>query len=286
MAGIQVAVIPAAGLGTRMLPATKAIPKELLPLGTRPAIEHIVQEAVESGIREVVLITARGKEAILDHFDRHRDLEKALEAKGATDLLEAVMRPSEMVRVAAVRQGLPLGLGHAVLMARHLVGDRPFAVLLPDDIIDAPRPALSQIMEKSGSKGALAVMEVRPEEVSRYGIVAGDRISDGVVRIRHMVEKPPADRAPSRLAVIGRYVLPPEIFDYLEKNPRGAGGEIQLTDAIQAMVDDGAEVHGVTFEGRRYDTGNPVGYVQASVAYMLKGPYGQQVQEALRDLLV
>ncbi len=285
MAKIEVAVIPAAGLGTRMLPATKALPKELLPLGTRPAIEYIVEEAVGAGIREVVLITARGKEAILDHFDRHRDLEKALEAKGATEMLESVMRPSEMVKVVAVRQGLPLGLGHAVLMARELVGRRPFAVLLPDDIIDAPRPALAQIAQKQGRMGALAVMEVTPEEVSRYGIVAGDHVTDGVVRIRQMVEKPPVEKAPSRLAVIGRYILPPEIFDYLEKIPRGSGGEIQLTDAIQAMIQDGAEVHGVTFEGRRYDTGNPVGYVQAGVAYMLKGKYGTQLREALRELL-
>ncbi len=277
------AVIPAAGIGSRMLPATKAIPKELLPIADTPAIQYLVEEIVASGIDKVVFITARGKEAIIDHFDSAPDLEALLAGRNKMDLLEKVTAPNRAASYMAVRQDRPLGLGHAVLMAKQAVGDHPFAVVLPDDLIDAPsRPALRQLMdvyEAHQPHGVLALMEVSDSEVSKYGIVAGHHIDDKVIRITGIVEKPSLAEAPSRLAVIGRYVLHPDTFGILEHLPRGAGGEIQLTDALAELVRDGKTLLGCHFEGLRHDTGDVFGYLQANLHYAMKDP---QLAEKLK----
>ncbi|NQW64295.1 MAG: UTP--glucose-1-phosphate uridylyltransferase, partial [Deltaproteobacteria bacterium] len=228
MKPVRKAVIPVAGLGTRFLPATKSVPKELLPIVDVPAIQVIIQEVLASGIEEVIFVTGRGKGAIMDHFDHSYELEDTLRRRGQTDLINQIEAISRMVRAVSVRQKAPLGLGHAVLCARSVIGDEPFAVLLPDDIIDAKIPATKQLVEQAEryGSGAVAVMEVPENDVSMYGIIASERMTERSHRIYAMVEKPKRDLAPSRLAVIGRYVLPPEIFDYLEKTKPGHGGEI------------------------------------------------------------
>jgi UTP--glucose-1-phosphate uridylyltransferase len=268
------AVIPAAGLGTRFLPATKAVPKELLPVVDKPALEYIVEESAAAGLDDVLLVTGRGKSAMVDHFDRRPDLEKSLEAKGDMVKLDAVRRSSELAAINTCRQGEPKGLGHAVLCAASHVGNEPFAVMLGDDLIDERDPILPKMLEVQAEHGGivLALIEVPREHIKRYGIVAvehtgqtGEGYLGDIVKVNAMVEKPDPDDAPSNLAIIGRYVLPPEIFDAIRETKPGAGGEIQLTDAMAALLADGTPVHGVVFKGRRYDTGDRGDYLKAVV---------------------
>jgi UTP--glucose-1-phosphate uridylyltransferase len=262
------AVIPAAGLGTRFLPATKAVPKELLPVVDTPALQYIVQEAADAGLADVLVVTGRGKEAIADHFDRAPELEAALEKKGDTARLAEVRRTAELANVHFVRQGIPGGLGHAVQCAEQFVGDEPFAVLLGDDIIDARDRLLARMLEVQAERGGsvVALLEVPREQISLYGSAAIEPTdSADVMRLSDLVEKPHPDQAPSNLAVIGRYVLAPEIFEALRKTPLGRGNELQLTDAIQELAANGEPVHGVVFTGRRYDTGDRLDYLRAVV---------------------
>ncbi|MGI9092212.1 MAG: UTP--glucose-1-phosphate uridylyltransferase [Mycobacteriales bacterium] len=261
-------VIPAAGLGTRFLPATKAVPKELFPVVDTPAMQYIVEEAVRAGLTDVLVVTGRGKEAIADHFDRAPELEATLLAKGDHGRLEAVMRSADMADVHFVRQGAPRGLGHAVLCSAPYVGSEPFAVMLGDDLIDVRDPLLSTMLEVQGAYGGcvVALLEVPRNQISRYGCVAASRThDDSVVRITDMVEKPDPDAAPSNLAIIGRYVLSARVFDALRETEPGSGGEIQLTDALKSLVAAGEPMHGVVFRGRRYDTGDRGDYLRAVV---------------------
>ncbi len=265
-------VIPAAGLGTRFLPATKSVPKELLPIVDVPTIQYLVEEAVHAGIAEVIVVNGRGKVAIEDHFDIAFELETTLEKRGKTELVEMLHMISEMTRVVSLRQKLPLGLGHAVLCAASVVGDQPFGVILGDDLIDAQVPAIAQLIRvyNEHQKGVVALMEVRPDEAHLYGIAAGEPLDARTLRISQIVEKPKAN-APSNLAVIGRYVLPPSIFELLRKTRPGVGGEIQLTDALAELSRTEGLV-GYRFEGERYDAGDRFGYLKANLAYGLKRP--------------
>jgi UTP--glucose-1-phosphate uridylyltransferase len=270
------AVIPAAGLGTRFLPATKAIPKEMLPIVDVPTIQLVIEEAVAAGIREIVVVNGRGKHAIEDHFDHAYELEHTLRERGKTAEAEAVARIAKMARLISVRQKEPKGLGHAVLCTHRVVGDEPVAVLLGDDLIDNDaEPGIGQLLrvyEQTGS-GAIALMEVEPGREHMYGIVAGDRDAQGNVRIREVVEKPKPGTAPSRLAIVGRYVLPREIWPALEATRPGVGGEIQLTDALRALIAPGAPgLIGVPLRGVRHDAGDKIGYLRANLAYALKRP--------------
>jgi UTP--glucose-1-phosphate uridylyltransferase len=262
------AVIPAAGLGTRFLPATKAVPKELLPVVDRPALQYIVEEAAAAGITDVLLVTGRGKSSMVDHFDRRLDLEQQLEEAGKKDLLEALIRPSTLAAIHTSRQPEPRGLGHAVLCAASYVGNQPFAVLLGDDLIDERDPLLPRMLDLQAQTGGIvvALLEVPREQSRLYGIADARATDDpDVVSVVTMVEKPDPADAPSNLAVIGRYVLPGEIFGVLSQTPPGKGGEIQLTDAMAAMAAEGTPVHGVIFRGRRYDTGDRQSYLRAVV---------------------
>jgi UTP--glucose-1-phosphate uridylyltransferase len=266
------AVIPVAGMGTRFLPATKAVPKELLPVVDRPALQYIVEEAARAGLGEVLMVTGRGKAAIEDFFDRTPELETALEKKGDADRLAAVVASTEVAQVHFVRQGEARGLGHAVLQGAAFVGNEPFAVLLGDDLIDARDHLLEQMLAVQADHGGsvIALLDVGRENIDKYGAVAvepGPQAGDGdeVVRITGLVEKPPVDEAPSSLAIIGRYVLSPDVFAILRETPPGRGGEIQLTDALATQVERGVPVHGVVFSGRRYDTGDRLDYLKAVV---------------------
>ncbi|REF35772.1 UTP--glucose-1-phosphate uridylyltransferase GalU [Thermasporomyces composti] len=266
------AVIPAAGRGTRFLPATKATPKEMLPVVDKPAIEYVVEEAVAAGIDDILMITGRGKRALEDHFDRAYELEHELRQKGDMDKLAEVQRSSQLADVHYVRQGDPKGLGHAVLCAEKHVGRQPFAVLLGDDLIDERDPLLPTMIEVQKRKGGsvVALIEVDPSQVYLYGCAAVEPTDEeGVVRVTDLVEKPDVEDAPSNLAIIGRYVLTPEVFDILRETPPGRGGEIQLTDALRTLArrpeSDGGPVHGVLFRGRRYDTGDKADYLRAIV---------------------
>jgi UTP--glucose-1-phosphate uridylyltransferase len=268
-------VIPAAGLGTRFLPATKAVPKELLPVVDTPALQYIVEEAVSAGLPEILVITGRGKEALADHFDHAPELEAALEKKGDTDRLRAVRRSSELAEVHFIRQGSPLGLGHAVLCAAPFVGDEPFAVMLGDDLIDHRDPLLASMLEVQAERGGsvVALLEVPRDQTRLYGVVSVEPGDDsGLVRITDLVEKPEPELAPSNLAVIGRYVLPPAVFGALRETEPGRGGEIQLTDALRALAKAGDPVHGVVFRGRRYDTGDRLDYLRAVVQLACEHP--------------
>lgn len=280
---IRKGVIPAAGVGTRFLPATKVVPKELLPIVDKPTIQYIVEEAVASGIEEVILITARGKRAVEDHFDVSVELEDLLKKQGKEELLQIVRGLSEMVMIVTGRQNEPRGLGHAVLCAREAVGDEPFAVLLGDDIVDAEPPCLAQMVEVFRHKGGgvIALQRVPGTETHLYGIISGELVGERVYRITKLVEKPRADEAPSNLAVIGRYILPPEIFPILEDTPAGKGGEIQLTDALQVLADE-TPLYGYEFSGDRYDAGDKFGYLQANIAFALKRP---QMADRLKEFL-
>jgi UTP--glucose-1-phosphate uridylyltransferase len=280
------AVIPAAGLGTRFLPATKAVPKELLPIVDIPTIQYIVQEVVDSGLTDVVLVTGRGKSAIEDHFDVSPELERFLEEKGKPDLLRLVREVAKMVHVISVRQKQPLGLGHAVLMARRYVGNEPFAVLLGDVIIDAPVPCTRQLLDVYASHGpVVALLAVPPERTHLYGIMAGRRVRDRLYQIDELIEKPAPGTAPTNLSLLGRYVLPPEIFDILEATPPGKGGEIQLTDGLQTLARRQA-LYGLETTGDLYDAGDRLGFIEATVAFALKRPeLAAELRPVLRRLL-
>lgn len=268
---VRKAVFPAAGLGTRFLPATKASPKEMLPLVDKPLIQYVVEEAVESGIESVIVVTGRGKAAIEDHFDVSFELEKLLEERGKPNELKAMRAISEMAQVSYVRQQEALGLGHAVLQARDLVCDEPFAVMLSDDIIDSETPALKQLLDVYEKYDApvVAVFEVPGEAISRFGVIDGEEIEEGVYKIKDMVEKPAFADAPSDLAIIGRYVLTPDIFDEIQKTTPGAIGEIQITDAMRSLLKK-RPFYAVRFEGTRYDAGDKLGFLIATVQYALK----------------
>ncbi len=288
---VRKAVFPAAGMGTRFLPATKAQPKETLPLVDKPLIQYGVEEALESGIENIIVVTGRGKAAIEDHFDRNAELEHELEAKGKTEELELVRRISELTRMAYVRQKEPLGLGHAVGVTRALVGEEPFAVVLADDVIKAQTPCLKQLMNIHDYFGAsvLAVMEVPRDQISAYGVVDAKPVefqgaTDRLFRVNDLVEKPNADEAPSNLAIIGRYVLSPEIFDALDETTPGRGGEIQLTDAIRNLMKT-APVYAYRFEGKRYDAGDKLGFLKATVEFALeRADLGAPFREYLKGL--
>jgi UTP--glucose-1-phosphate uridylyltransferase len=280
LAGVTKAVVPAAGLGTRFLPATKATPKEMLPVVDKPAIQYVVEEAVTSGLDDVLLITGRSKRSIEDHFDRAYELEEALAAKDDTDRLAQVRESSELAHVHYVRQGEAKGLGHAVHCAAQHVGNQPFAVLLGDDLIDARDRLLDRMIEVRQRYGGsvVALMEVDPEQVSQYGCAAMEPTAeDDVVTVTDLVEKPVPGEAPSRWIIIGRYVCDPAIFAVLEKTPPGRGGEIQLTDALKVLGSSdyhgpGGGVHGVLFRGRRYDTGNKLDYLRTMVQFACERP--------------
>ncbi len=278
MTRVRKAVIPAAGLGTRFLPATKAIPKEMLPIVDVPTLQLIVEEAVDAGIEEIVLVTGRGKSTIEDHFDHSYELEHTLRERGKNDLLAQVERVSKLVRLVTVRQKEPLGLGHAVLVARQAVGDEPVAVLLGDDLFDCAgrRPAIGQLIDEftrlGGDKGVVSLMEVPAGQESMYGIVAGKVLADAprTMHIDDMVEKPAPGTAPSRLAIVGRYVLPAAIWDILARTKPGKGGEIQLTDGLKELATRGAGCYGLTVDGTRHDAGDKLGYLGANLAWALK----------------
>ncbi len=284
---VRKAVFPAAGLGTRFLPATKAQPKEMLPLVDKPIIQYGVEEALAAGCDQIIIVTGRGKTAIEDHFDVSYELEKMLEERGKADQLALVRQISDMIHVAYVRQKEALGLGHAVLMAREFVGNEPFAVLLADDVIDAPKPCLQQMMEVFAQTQAsvIATQVVEGPAISAYGVLDAKPSAghpDGrVFDVSDLVEKPRREDAPSNLAIIGRYILTPRIFEKLERAPLGAGGELQLTDALRLLLKD-EKVYGYVFEGTRYDTGDKLGFLKATIDFALKRP---GLGDDLRDWL-
>jgi len=282
---IRKAVFPAAGLGTRFLPATKAQPKEMLPLVDKPIIQYVIEEAIASGLSSIIIVTGKGKNAIEDHFDVSYELERHLAARGQKELLEQV-RQIANIQVSYVRQGEQLGLGHAVLMAKDLVGDEPFAVMLGDDIIDSVVPCMKQMVDVYESYGGpvIAVQKVPREDISAYGVIDGTPEGDSgrLYRLRDMVEKPPVDKAPSDLAIIGRYILTPDIFEELENTPRGAVGEIQLTDGLRRLKAR-RTLYGYQFEGTRHDAGNKLGFLKATVEFALKrqdlgGPFREYLK--------
>jgi UTP--glucose-1-phosphate uridylyltransferase len=270
---VRKAVFPAAGLGTRFLPATKAQPKEMLPLVDKPIIQYGVEEAVASGADDIILVTGRGKNAIEDHFDVSVELETFLEARGKRDLLEEIRRISDLINVAYVRQGEPLGLGHAVLVTRHLVGDEPFAVILADDVIDATPPALAQMIAVFEEvKGPVILVERIPkDQISGYGVIAAEPMRPGVYKILDLVEKPPPERAPSDLAIIGRYILTPDVFDALEETAGDRGGEIQLTNGLKRLLAT-RPLYACEITGTRHDTGSKLGFLKAVVYFALRRP--------------
>lgn len=270
---IRKAILPAAGLGTRFLPATKAQPKEMLPIVDKPTIQYVVEEAAASGIEDIIIVTGRGKNAIEDHFDRSLELQIALERQGKDEQLREIQQISDLTSFCYVRQREPLGLGHAILVARALVGNEPFAVLLGDDIIDADVPCLAQmisIFDRYRSP-IIAVQRVPREETSSYGIIDPKSVEDSVYQILDLIEKPSPENAPSDLAIIGRYILTPEIFDALEQTLPDAGGEIQLTNGLKILLRTQA-IYGLAFQGHRYDAGSKLGFLKATVQFALKRP--------------
>ena len=290
MTKVRKAVFPAAGLGTRFLPATKAQPKEMLPLVDKPIIQYGVEEALAAGCDQIIMVTGRGKSAIEDYFDHSYELEHMLEHRGQTELLSIVRQISDMIHVAYVRQKEALGLGHAVLMARELVGDEPFAVLLADDIIDAPVPALKQMMAvfEETRCSVIATQVVEGPAISAYGVIEArpvdGRFAGKLHEITNLVEKPKPEEAPSKLAVIGRYILTPKIFSMLDRTPLGPGGELQLTDALKLLLQE-EKVYGFTFEGKRHDTGNKLGFLKATIEFALKRPdLGDELRQYLKNL--
>jgi UTP--glucose-1-phosphate uridylyltransferase len=270
---VRKAIIPAAGLGTRFLPATKAQPKEMLPIVDKPTLQYIIEEAVASGIEEVLIIIGRNKNSIQDHFDKSVELELELESKGKTELLEEVRRISNMVQIHYVRQIEPKGLGHAVLCAKSFIGNEPFAVLLGDDIVYSEKPCLQQMIETYDEykTSILGVQEVAESEVNKYGIVDGKFIEDRVYKVKDLVEKPAVEDSPSNIAILGRYIINPAIFEILENTRPGKGGEIQLTDALKELARKEA-MYAYVFEGRRYDVGDKQGFLEATVEYALRNP--------------
>lgn len=283
---IRKAVFPAAGLGTRFLPATKASPKEMLPLVDKPLIQYAVEEAVASGIESIIVVTGRGKSAIEDHFDISFELERLLQERGKEQMLKEVRAVSEMARISYVRQREALGLGHAILQARDFVEDEPFAVMLADDVVDAEVPALAQMMKVYEEYDApvLGTMQVVGEAISRFGVIDAEDMSGGVYRIKDMVEKPKYADAPSDLAIIGRYILTPDIFDEIENTQPGAGGEIQITDAMRSLLKK-RPFYAVQFDGARHDAGDKLGFLIATVEFALKREdLGADFKEYLRSL--
>ncbi|XAS71267.1 UTP--glucose-1-phosphate uridylyltransferase GalU [Micrococcaceae bacterium Sec5.1] len=289
---VRKAVIPAAGLGTRFLPATKAMPKEMLPVVDAPAIQYVVEEAVNAGLTDILMITGQSKRALEDHFDRTPALERSLELKGDQARLDAVQHASALGPIHYVRQGEPKGLGHAVLCARQHVGDEPFAVLLGDDLIDERDELLTTMMEVQQKTGGsvVALIEVEPSQISAYGCADISSIDgEGYVRVNSLVEKPKVEDAPSNLAIIGRYVLHPAVFDVLENTGPGRGGEIQLTDALQTVAageGEGSGVYGVVFRGRRYDTGDKLSYLKAVITLASERPeFGEDLKTWMKGFI-
>jgi UTP--glucose-1-phosphate uridylyltransferase len=285
---VRTAVFPAAGQGTRFLPATKVIPKEMLALVDKPIIQYGVEEAIASGIEHIIFVTGRGKGAMEDHFDLSFELDATLEKRGKKELLDISRKVGTMARISSVRQKEPLGLGHAVLCAKELVGDEPFAVVLPDDVIDAQTPCLKQMIDVFNEKGGsvLATMAIDGPAISAYGVLAGspDASNPRIYNCTGMVEKPKLADAPSNQAIIGRYILTPAVFGLLEKTQPGAGGEIQLTDGIKALVEH-ERVFGYTFEGKRFDAGDKFGMLQATVEFALNRPeFAEKFRSYLKEL--
>ncbi len=271
MSRIRKAIIPAAGLGTRFLPATKAQPKEMLPIVDKPTLQYIIEEAVESGIEEILIITGRNKKSIEDHFDKSVELEMVLEERGKKELLDIVKNISNMINIHYIRQKEPKGLGHAISCAKNFIGNEPFAVMLGDDIVDSDTPCLKQLMNAYSEYRTtiLGVQDVSEEDAKKYGIVDGKHIEDKMYKVKDLVEKPEPDKAPSNIAILGRYIITPSIFEILENLPAGKGGEIQLTDGLKELAKTEA-MYAYNFSGRRYDVGDKLGFLQATVDYALK----------------
>jgi len=286
---IRKAVIPAAGLGTRFLPATKAIPKEMAPIVDKPILQYMIEECAASGIEQVVLVTSRGKESMANHFDSAPELEWALESKGKDKLLEEVRRLTKLCEIICVRQERPLGLGHAIGCGRPAVGDEPFVVLLPDDMIDNPEyPASRQMMDVYDKYGTsvVALMRTPEHQISWYGMVEYEEVEERVVKVKSSVEKPKPEDAPSNLGIVSRYLFTPDIFDKIDSTEPGVGGEIQITDAINTQAGEG-KVHGLIFSGERFDAGDKLGFLEATVHYALKhpelgGPFREMVEKKLK----
>ena len=280
---VRKAVIPAAGLGTRFLPVTKAQPKEMLPIVDKPTIQYIIEEAAAAGIEDIIVVTGRNKRSIEDHFDRSIELELELEKSGKTEMLDMVRSIPEIANIHFIRQKQPLGLGHAVLTASHFIGDEPFAVLLGDDVVVSQKPVLQQMVEvfNEYKTSILGVQEVADDVVHKYGIVDGRQIDDGIFKVRDLVEKPDRTIAPSRVAILGRYILTPSIFSYLETQDKGAGDEIQLTDALKRLAKDEA-MYAYVFKGHRYDVGSKMGFLQANIEFALRNA---EVADDLKNYL-
>ncbi len=280
---VRKAIIPAAGLGTRFLPATKAQPKEMLPIVDKPTIQYIVEEAINSGIEEILIVTGRNKRAIEDHFDRSVELELELKNKGNNELLKQVQDISNLVDIHYVRQKEARGLGHAIYCARAFVGNEPFAVMLGDDVVDSSVPCMKQLIDvfNRHSGTVLGVQEVSPEDVNKYGIVDYDRINDRLYKVKDLVEKPAKENAPSNVAILGRYIITPEIFNILEHTEPGSGGEIQLTDALKALGRT-QEMYAYNFEGKRYDIGSKLGFLQATIEFALQR---EELKDEFREYL-
>ena len=280
---IRKAVIPVAGLGTRFLPATKAIPKEMIPIIDKPMIQYIVEECVLAGIEQIIFVTARGKDSLLDHFDHSFEIEHTLKQKEKKDLLQLVESVSKMADVITIRQKQPLGLGHAVLTSKSIVQDEPFAVLLGDDLVVSKVPCIKQLIEvfEEQQTSVIGVMEVPKDELSKYGIIGGKKISDKLYKVDRMLEKPKASEAPTQLACPGRYVLTPRVFDFLSHSKLGKGGELQLTDSLSKLSTDEG-LYAYLFEGKRYDTGDRLGYIEATIAFALERP---DLSDGVRKIL-
>lgn len=284
---VRKAIIPAAGLGTRFLPLTKAMPKEMLPVGDKPTIQYIVEEAIDSGIEDIIIVTGKGKRAIEDHFDNNRDLEENLLKQEKLELLEKV-RACSKIEIHYIRQKEPKGLGHAVWSARKFIGDEPFAVLLGDDIVQSEKPCLKQLIEQYNKSGSsvIGVQQIPENETDRYGIVEPGIVNGRFVEVINFIEKPKLGTAPSNLAIIGRYVLTPEIFGLLERLEAGAGGEIQLTDAIQKL-NKIQKVFAYQFEGKRHDVGDMLGFIRTTMEFALENPeFGEEVEIMMKEMLV
>jgi UTP--glucose-1-phosphate uridylyltransferase len=284
---IKKAIIPAAGLGTRFLPATKAQPKEMLPIVDKPTIQYIVEEAVNAGIEDIIIVTGRSKRSIEDHFDKSYELEKVLEEKNQLDLLKIAQDVSDIANIHYIRQKEPKGLGHAILVAKSFIGNEPFAVMLGDDIVEAQIPCLKQLINcyDEYKTSILGVQEVARSEVNKYGIVDGIHLEGNVHKVKNLVEKPEIDVAPSNIAILGRYIITPRIFHYLETQTPGAGGEIQLTDALKRLSEEEA-MYAYNFKGKRYDVGNKMGFLSATIEFALRRPDLKDEMKAYLEYLM
>lgn len=283
MMNVRKAIIPAAGLGTRFLPATKAQPKEMLPIVDKPTIQYIIEEAVEAGIQDIIIVTGRNKRSIEDHFDRSIELELELEKSDKQEMLDMVKGISDMANIHYIRQKEPRGLGHAILAAQHFIGDEPFAVLLGDDVVISKQSCLGQMLDvfKEYQTSILGVQTVAHEVVDKYGIIAGKQVDERVYKVNDMVEKPSMEEAPSNVAVLGRYIITPEIFRFLETQDAGKGGEIQLTDALKRLAKEQA-MYAYDFKGHRYDVGSKVGFIQANIEFALRRA---ELREEMKEYL-